>query len=539
MADSQPNIKRRDQRTMTEALMRKGKFTLFGLNLDDIIKYFFAGNAWIAIVVLGLITFSLFREGADFFGQHYQSLLLYRKAGLEYVDIFRDKMEAYGQMRRYVEAMRSAEEKALAASDLPASKKEAEMARFNQFSRDFDEASVPLEDLLQEMTRMAAGIKDQQKIFDDMTQARKILLDAGQQEAADEIELIPVDYDSQIAELRAFFPQYLALAKDFEIRLTQILREIPQSSFPNVNERAAKLKKTIEAFLKGMPSVAANMKAWDPNKPVPFYESFTKFIFGTKWTTQSFWQDWYGIVPLLVGSVSISVVAIAVSVPFGVGAAIYVNQVATPAEQNFIKPYIEFISAIPSVVLGFFGVVVLGTTLREISQIEWLSWFPGFPFSERLNILTAGLLLALMAVPTIFTLSEDAINNVPRAFKEASFALGATRFQTVIRIIVPAALSGIISAILLGFGRVIGETMVVLLCAGNRIQIPDFSEGLAFIVQPVHTMTGLIAQEIPEVAKGDLQYRALFMLAIILFIIALGINYFAQYIVRKFKISIG
>ena len=153
--------------------------------------------------------------------------------------------------------------------------------------------------------------------------------------------------------------------------------------------------------------------------------------------------------------------------------------------------------------------------------------------------LTLGCLLALIAVPTIFTLAEDALNNVPRSFKEASFALGASRLQTVLRIIVPASLSGIVSAVLLGLGRVIGETMVVLLCAGNRIAIPDFTAGLAVVTQPVHTMTGIIAQEMGEVVRGSIHYRALFVVGIVLFFLALLINFLAQKIVRKYRISIG
>lgn len=160
---------------------------------------------------------------------------------------------------------------------------------------------------------------------------------------------------------------------------------------------------------------------------------------------------------------------------------------------------------------------------------------PGFPYSERLNILTAGCLLALIAVPTIFTLAEDALNNVPRALKEASFALGASRLQTIVRIIVPASLSGIISAVLLGLGRVVGETMVVLLCAGNRIAIPDFTDGLSVVTQPVHTMTGIIAQEMGEVVRGSIHYRALFVVGLVLFVLSLMINYAAQ----KSSASIG
>jgi phosphate transport system permease protein len=214
-----------------------------------------------------------------------------------------------------------------------------------------------------------------------------------------------------------------------------------------------------------------------------------------------------------------------------------VNQIATAGERRFIKPAIEFISAIPSVVLGFFGIAVLGQGLRTISEWDALAWLPGLPILERLNALTAGILLALIAVPTIFTLAEDAINNVPKALKEASMALGATRWQTIGRIIVPSALSGIISAVLLGLGRVIGETMVVLLCAGNRIAIPDFTEGLAVITQPVHTMTGIIAQEMGEVVRQSIHYRALFAVGILLFLIALVINYTAQGIVRRYQLE--
>jgi phosphate transport system permease protein len=162
--------------------------------------------------------------------------------------------------------------------------------------------------------------------------------------------------------------------------------------------------------------------------------------------------------------------------------------------------------------------------LRELSQTEWLAWVPGFPIEERLNMFTAGCLLALMSIPTIFSLAEDALNNVPAAYAEASDALGASRFQTTFRVIIPAAYSGMLAAVLLGLGRVIGETMVVLLVAGNRIKIPDFSSGLGTFFQPAHTLTGIIAQELGEVPLGSVHYRALFVVGILLFAIVLGIN---------------
>jgi phosphate transport system permease protein len=200
-----------------------------------------------------------------------------------------------------------------------------------------------------------------------------------------------------------------------------------------------------------------------------------------------------------------------------------------------VKPVIEFIQAIPSVVLGFLGIMVFGTILREISTFDSLRWVPGFPIDERLNIFTAGCLLALMSVPTIFSLAEDALNNVPSAYAEASEALGASRLQTAFRVMVPAAFSGILAAVLLGLGRVIGETMVVLLVAGNRIKIPDFSEGIGAFFQPSHTLTGIIAQELGEVPLGSVHYRALFVIGITLFVVVLGINATAHHFLTRTK----
>jgi len=278
----------------------------------------------------------------------------------------------------------------------------------------------------------------------------------------------------------------------------------------------------------------AESKNWRYDEPVSWVMSVTYFFFGKDWVTNSSFHDFYGLLPLFTGSLMISVIALIIAIPFSLGAAIYVNRLAGPAQQTFIKPVIELIGAIPSVVLGFFGIIVLGEALREVSHVPWLSWVPGFPMQERLNILNAGLLLALMAVPTIFTLCEDAINNVPSSFSEASLALGGSTLQTVLRVVVPAAISGILAAILLGFGRVIGETMVVLLVAGNQIAIPDFGLGIGVITQPAHTMTGIIAQEMGEVTADTLHYRALFSVGLVLFTISLLINISARRIIKRF-----
>jgi phosphate transport system permease protein len=167
--------------------------------------------------------------------------------------------------------------------------------------------------------------------------------------------------------------------------------------------------------------------------------------------------------------------------------------------------------------------------------MDSFQWVPGFPIEERLNIFTAGCLLALMSIPTIFSLAEDALNNVPSAYAEASEALGASRVQTTFRVMIPAAFSGMLAAVLLGFGRVIGETMVVLLVAGNRIKIPDFSAGLGTFFQPTHTLTGIIAQELGEVPLGSVHYRALFVVGILLFVLVLGINATAHHFVNRVK----
>ena len=213
--------------------------------------------------------------------------------------------------------------------------------------------------------------------------------------------------------------------------------------------------------------------------------------------------------------------------PFAVGGAIYVNRLSSPFEQRWIKPVVEFIGAIPSIVMAFLGVVVVGALIQEHSQSPLLSWIPSFPVEQDKTILTAGILLALMSIPTVFTLAEDALNNVPKAYKEAALALGSTDLQTVIKVIIPSCASGIIAAVLLGFGRIIGETMVVLLVMGGRIAIPDS------ISDPAHSMTGIMAQEIGEVEQGSLHWSALFMVGLLLFVIALSLNYIAQTTLKR------
>ncbi len=518
----------------------KKRLRLLGLTLDDAIKTFFGGNALVSVIVLALITVFLFREGFGFFAQNRQNLRVYRQAGLEYVDFIRAQSDDHSALTRYLSDLRLRQltfflqEKKLSLVEANAA-----LAGFDEFADKFGATIDPVRALVSDLTEQATAIKTKFIVAGDKQEERRQLLAVGKTEAAAAVKIDQVNFTAELKPLLATLPDYKAANRELAQKIGATLDAAPPLPTPELDARMDRFKELTRAFIAGFPAIEKNLEMWDHVKPVPLTQAFTAFVFGREWLTASFWQDWYGVIPLFVGSLMVSLVALLIAVPFGVGAAIYVNQIATATEQKFIKPCIEFISAIPSVVLGFFGIAILGQALRALSQQSWLSWMPGFPYSERLNILTAGCLLALLAVPTIFTLAEDALNNVPRAFKEASFALGASRLQTITRIIVPASLSGIVSAILLGLGRVIGETMVVLLCAGNRIAIPDFSAGLAVVTQPVHTMTGIIAQEMGEVARGSIHYRALFVVGLVLFFLSLLINYAAQGIVRKYRISIG
>lgn len=520
--------------------IHKPRTRFLGLTMDECIRALFGGNAFVAVIVLGLITFFLFKEGAAFFGQNRDALRTYRQAGLEYVDLMRGQEQDHTALTRYLFDIRLRAIRKLAETEgVAAAEAQARFKEFDAYAERFGDTVLPLRGLVSDLSDVATDIKTRYNENEDYKVARAQFLAAGMTAEAEAIELKEIDFAAETLAITGVFPAYQEINKEFADTVRALAAETIPLPVNGFEDRLARFAELARRYADGFATTEASLAAWDANRPITMEESIRGFFTGDRWLTASFWQDWYGILPLFIGSLMVSVIALCIAVPLGVGAAIYINQIASPAEQRLVKPAIEFISAIPSVVLGFFGIAVLGQALRALSQWEALSWVPGFPYSERLNALTAGVLLALIAVPTIFTLAEDAINNVPRAFKEASFALGASKMQTIIRIIVPASLSGIISAVLLGLGRVIGETMVVLLCAGNRIAIPDFTQGLAVAVQPVHTMTGIIAQEMGEVVRGGIHYRALFVVGLTLFFIALAINFIAQKIVRKYRVSIG
>lgn len=493
------------------------------LSTELAIKAFFGSNAVVAIVVLALITIFLFREGSGFFEQNLQNIRLYRQAGLEYVDIMRTQAEAHSALVRWLNLIRGQTSSPAAQADI------------DQFSQSFGDAGEELNALVSDASDQALALRD--TITGHVAETES----DWPADAAAPVTAAPIVADQKqlLSALRSNTGRFEGIAASMEQKIRALLPSVPTLSDEKAQNSLTKWKHRAEQYVNGLPATVEQLHKWGPSIPIPWHRSVTSFLFGKDWVTASFWQDWYGIIPLLVGSIMVAVVALAIAVPFGVSAAIYVSEVAARGEKSLIKPYIEFISAIPSVVLGFFGIAVVGSAVRALSHASFLSWVPFFPISERLNVFTAGCLLALMAVPTIFTLAEDALRNVPRGFKEASYALGANRLQTIARVLVPASLSGIISAILLGLGRVIGETMVVLLCAGNRIAIPDFTHNLGAFFQPVHTMTGIIAQEMGEVVRGSIHYRALFMVGLVLFVLTLGINYLAQRLVARYRMSIG
>ena len=384
---------------------------------ESAIRAFFGSNAFVAIVVLTLITIFLFREGFGFFSQNLANLRLYRQAGLEYVDIIRTEAEKQTALSRQLGDIR--------LQQMQAGADQAALKKFDEFANKFGEQ---LNGLLSDATDQAQALRE--TMLQRGSHAGASVIGTESQDEATAAAATPAGNEAeQMATLRSATDKFAQIADSMKAQINELLATPPALTSAKERKAFAKWKAEVEAYLKQLPAVVEKLRAWDPNKPVPAYRAITSFLFGTQWITASFWQDWYGIIPLFVGSLMVSIVALVIAVPLGVCGAIYVSEVASPIEKSLIKPYIEFISAIPSVVLGFFGIAVLGETIRAISRASFMKWVPFFPISERLNVFTAGCLLALMAVPTIFTLAEDALRNVPRGFKDASYALGAIGFR--------------------------------------------------------------------------------------------------------------
>ncbi len=246
--------------------------------------------------------------------------------------------------------------------------------------------------------------------------------------------------------------------------------------------------------------------------------SFIDFIFGDRWMPVSENPRW-GILPLIMGSVWVTLISSAIAIPLGIMTAVYLAEIAPPKVREIVKPMVELLASLPSVVIGFFGLAVVAPIMLEIFNIRF-----------GVNMLNASIMLAFMAVPTITSIAEDAIHSVPDELKEGSLALGATHFETIRRVILPASLSGLSTAVILGMSRSIGETMVVLMVAGGAPRIPQT------IFDPVRPMPASIAAEMGETSFGlEMHYFALFAIAMVLFLITFMFNLLADHIAHKYK----
>ena len=242
------------------------------------------------------------------------------------------------------------------------------------------------------------------------------------------------------------------------------------------------------------------------------------FLFGKSWYPPPNDPPSFQIFPILLASIIVTLFSAIIAVPLGVGCAIYMSEIAHYKTNEILKPVIELFAALPSVIIGFFGMVIVAPFLQK-----------QFGIANGLNLTNASVLLAFMAVPTIASVSEDALRAVPQSLKEASYALGATKWETTRRVVVPAAFSGISSAIILGLSRSMGETMVVLMVAGGAAMIP---KGL---FDPVRPMTSAIAAEMGEAPRGGMHYHSLFAIGATLFILTFCFNLLADFISKRYK----
>lgn len=274
-------------------------------------------------------------------------------------------------------------------------------------------------------------------------------------------------------------------------------------------------------FILGVTSIIilALIFAFLISSAIPVFAGVTvkELLTGRFWYPNSV-NPQYGILPLILGSLWVTAGAILISVPIGVGSAIFIAEVAPPKTRTTLKVIIEFLSAIPSVVLGFMGIVVLSNWVRI-----------SFDLSSGFTLMTGSILVAFMALPTIISISDDAITSLPKEYREASLALGATRLETIFHVLVPAASSGIIAAVMLGIGRAIGETMTVMMVTGNAARIPTS------LLQSGRTMTATIAAEMGDTVRQSIHYHSLFAIGIVLLLMTSAINLVADFVLQRAK----
>jgi phosphate transport system permease protein len=239
-------------------------------------------------------------------------------------------------------------------------------------------------------------------------------------------------------------------------------------------------------------------------------------LFSTRWYPI---EDYYGILPLIGGSIIVTIGAALFAIPLGLATAIFIAEIAPRWAREILKPLVEVLAGLPSVMLGFLGILVIAPFVRTTLDIP-----------TGLTAFSGAMLLGGMAIPTIVSVAEDALDSVPRTYRQAAFAMGATEWQTIWRVTLPAARSGVLTAIMLGIGRAIGETMTVMMVTGNAPLLPT---GIGALFQPARTMTATIAAEMGEVANGSVHYHVLFFIGICLFLISLGVNMAAASVVFR------
>lgn len=292
-------------------------------------------------------------------------------------------------------------------------------------------------------------------------------------------------------------------------------------SFVKIKETIYKWIITVLAFSSLIFLIGITIVLFKEGLPLFNEVNIIDFLFGRFWYPTYDPPD-FGILPLICGSFIVTVGALFICVPLGVGSALFIHEIASHKVRNILKPVVELLAGIPSIVYGFFGMVVVAPFLQELLNL---------PVGQ--TAFTGSLILGIMATPTVCSIAEDALSFVPKSFREASLAVGANRWQTLIKVVVPAAGSGISTAVILGMSRAVGETMTVLMVTGGAAVIPKS------FFEPCRPMTSTIAAEMGETVFGGLHYHSLFAIGLVLFLITLLFNVVAEIISRRFRLKLG
>lgn len=331
-------------------------------------------------------------------------------------------------------------------------------------------------------------------------------------------EALPILFgrmDSSVAQEQMTVEEMQALSEAEQARLVDMSLRDFRNEDPETITLLLEVKAEEMETIPDDPDIGANTVSW------------RYLLFPHQWTgydkPEYIWQPVsqihkYNLVPLFIGSLKATLVALMFAVPFSLGAAIYVSQLAAPRTRELLKPIIEMLAGIPSVVLGFFALIVMASVLQDF-----------FGYQSLLNALVAGLALGIAIIPVVFSIAEDALTSVPRSYTQAALALGASKWQAAWQVVLPAAIPGVFAAVVLGFGRAIGETMIVLMASGNA-SILSWDP-----LDSVRTVTATIAAELAETVFGGHHYRMLFLLGILLFAVTFVANLVADVVIHRLK----